>query len=222
MLATSKSRSGYDTTEWEVYHYRLCSDGMVNQMLTPAETGASEPRTTSQWQIDPTHSSAEFAVRHMMVATVKGAFKTLSGHVDLNEDRWEDSHIEAEIDAASVDTGVADRDTHLRSPDFFDVAQHPKIAFRSAAIEPDGKDSGKVHGELTIRGITKPVTLDVSYLGEIKDPWGNRRRGYSAEATLNRKDFGMTWNMVLDTGGVLVGDKIKVALNIETVEKAQA
>lgn len=195
---------------------------MANDTLIPAETAVNEPRASSQWQIDPTHSSAEFAVRHMMVATVKGVFKTLSGRVDLSEAKWEDSRIEAEIDAASVDTGVADRDTHLRSADFFDVAQHPKITFRSLAVEPSADDSGTIRGELTVHGVSKPVALDVSYLGEVKDPWGNRRRGYTAETTLNRKDFGMSWNMVLDTGGVLVGDKIKVTLNIETVEKPKA
>ncbi len=195
---------------------------MANNLLTRAEPAVQGTQTTSTWQLDPTHSSAEFAVRHMMVATVKGSFKSISGHVELDETAWENSRIEAEIDAASVDTGTADRDTHLRSADFFDVAVHPKITFRSTAIEPDGEDSGKIHGDLTIHGVTKPVTLDVSYLGEIQDPWGNRRRGYSAETTLNRKDFGMTWNVVLDTGGVLVGDKIKVSLNIETVEKAKA
>ncbi len=195
---------------------------MVTEMLTPAESATPENRTISVWQLDPTHSSAEFAVRHMMVATVKGVFKTLSARVDLDEAAWENSRIEAEIDAASIDTGVADRDTHLRSPDFFDVATHPKITFRSTAIEPASEDRGKVLGDLTIHGITKPVTLDVEYLGEVKDPWGNRRRGYAAETTLSRKDFGMTWNKVLDTGGVLVGDKIKVTLNLETVEKAPA
>lgn len=191
-------------------------------MLTPNETLANETRTTSVWQIDPTHSSVEFAVRHMMVATVKGGFKTLSGHVDLDEAAWVDSRIEAEIDAASVDTGVADRDTHLRSPDFFDVARFPRIAFRGTAVEAEAADRGQVRGELTIRDVTRPVTLTVDYLGEIRDPWGNRRRGYTAEASLNRKDFGMNWNQILDTGGVLVGDKIKVTLNIETVEKAKA
>ncbi len=192
---------------------------MVTEMLTPARASVNEKRTTSHWELDPAHSSAEFAVRHMMVATVKGSFKALSGRVDLDEDSWEDSRIEAEIDATSVDTGVPDRDAHLRSADFFDVAQHPKIVFRSTAIDPDGADSGKIHGELTIRGVTRAVTLEAAYLGGIKDPWGNRRRGYSAETTLNRKDFGMNWNQVLDAGGVLVGDRVKIVLNIETVEK---
>lgn len=195
---------------------------MVTQSLTPNETPELEKRTASVWQLDPTHSSAEFAVRHMMVSTVKGNFKTLSGSVVYDEAHPEASRVEAEIDAASIDTGVADRDTHLRSADFFDVQKFPKLTFRSTGIELDGADSGKMHGELRIRGVTKPVTLDVSYLGEVKDPWGNRRRGYTAETTLNRKDFGMTWNVVLDAGGVLVGDKVKVTLNVEAIEKAKA
>ncbi len=195
---------------------------MASEAFTASETTENRKASASLWPLDPTHSSVEFAVRHMMVATVKGTFKSLSGAVELDEADWRKSTITAEIDAASVDTGVADRDNHLRSPDFFDAAKHPKITFRSTSIEPDGDDSGKVHGELTIHGVARPVTLDVTYLGEIRDPWGNRRRGYSAETTLNRKDFGMNWNQVLDAGGVLVGDRIKIALNIETVEKAKA
>jgi len=154
-----------------------------------------------------------------MISTVTGRFKSLRGSVTRDEAAIENSRVEAEIDAASIDTGVADRDNHLRSADFFDVANHPKLVFRSTKIEDLGGDSGRMHGELTIRGVTRPVILAVSYLGEIRDPWGNRRRGFSAETTLYRKDFGMTWNQVLDTGGVLVGDKIKVSLNIEAVEK---
>lgn len=195
---------------------------MASEAFTASETFEKGEPAARPWPIDPTHSSVEFAVRHMMVATVKGTFRSLSGAVELDEADWQKSRITAEIDTASIDTGVADRDNHLRSADFFDAAKHPKITFHSTAIEPDGGESGKVHGEVTIHGITRPVALDVTYLGEIKDPWGNRRRGYAAETTLNRKDFGMTWNQVLDTGGVLVGDRIKVALNIETVEKAKA
>ena len=195
---------------------------MVNQILTPSETPEPEKRNTSVWQFDPAHSSAEFAVRHMMVSTVKGSFQTLSGTLVLDEASPERSKAEAEIDAASIETGVADRDTHLRSADFFDVARFPNLSFRSTAIQVDGTDSGKMHGEVTIHGVTKPVTFEVSYLGEVKDPWGNRRRGYTADTILNRKDFGMTWNMVLDAGGVLVGDKVKVTLNLEAIEKAKA
>lgn len=195
---------------------------MVTQTLTPSVLQETQESKPTVWQFDPAHSSAEFAVRHMMVSTVKGSFRTLSGRIVLDEAHPERSQVEAEIDAASIDTGVADRDTHLRSADFFDVARFPKLTFRGTAVEADGADAGRLLGELVIHGVTQPVRLDVSYLGEAKDPWGNRRRGYTAETTLNRKDFGMTWNMVLDAGGVLVGDKIKVTLNIEAIEKADA
>ncbi len=194
----------------------------MSTQLIPSEQAANEAHTVSEWNVDPAHSSVEFAVRHMMVSTVKGVFKGLSGSIRLAEDRLEDSQVSAEIDAATIDTGVSDRDTHLRSADFFDAATFPKLVFRSTGIETDGGDAGRMHGELTMHGVTKPVLLDVSYLGEIRDPWGNRRRGFAAESTLSRKDFGMTWNKVLDAGGVVVGDKVKVTLNIEAVEKGKA
>lgn len=186
-------------------------------VATEKQTGEQGTRT-STWEFDPAHSSAEFAVRHLMVSTVTGRFKSLRGRIELDGE-LATSRVEAEIDAASIDTGVADRDNHLRSPDFFDVAKYPTLRFRSTRIEPSGEDAGRMHGELTIIGVTRPVTLQVEYLGEIQDPWGNRRRGYTATATLSRKDFGMTWNQILDTGGVLVGDKVKVTLNLEAVEK---
>jgi len=195
---------------------------MVTQTFTPNERIAAETPTTTVWQSDPAHSSAEFAVRHMMVSTVKGSFKVLSGSLTLDESNPENSKVDAEIEASSIDTGVPDRDAHLRSPDFFDVAAHPRLTFHSQAVRAVGPDSGTLHGDLTIHGVTRPIAFDVSYIGEIRDPWGNRRRGYSAETSLNRKDFGMTWNQILDTGGVLVGDKVKVTLNIEAVEKAKA
>ncbi len=195
---------------------------MVTQTFTPNERTPAETPTTTVWQIDPAHSSAEFAVRHMMVSTVKGSFKVLSGTLTVDESNPENSKVDAEIEASSIDTGVPDRDAHLRSPDFFDVAAHPRLTFHSQAVRAQGNDSGTLHGDLTIHGVTRPIAFDVSYIGEIRDPWGKRRRGYSAETSLNRKDFGMTWNQVLDAGGVLVGDKVKVTLNIEAVEKAKA
>lgn len=201
----------------------MCSVGTVNHMqsTTPAQT--TEQRTpASLWEFDPVHSSAEFAVKHLMVSTVTGRFKSLRGRILLDEPAIERSSIEAEIDVASVDTGTAERDNHLRSADFFDAASHPRILFRSKAIHLEDKESGTIEGEVTIHGVTRPVTLAVAYDGEIRDPWGNRRRGYTATATLYRKDFGMTWNQILDTGGVLVGDKIKVTLNIEAVSKPDA
>jgi polyisoprenoid-binding protein YceI len=188
-------------------------------MSVATQAQVNEPETkASTWEFDPAHSSAEFAIRHLMVSTVTGRFKALRGSIALDEASIEDSRVEAEIEAASIDTGTADRDNHLRSADFFDVVKHPKLTFRSSRVEGLG-DSLRVQGKLSIIGVSRPVTLEVSYLGEIRDPWGNRRRGFSAETTLYRKDFGMTWNQVLDTGGVLVGDKVKVTLNIEAVEK---
>ncbi len=188
-------------------------------MATLTQTQTTETRKQpTAWAFDPAHSFVEFSVRHLMISTVTGRFRSLKGSVVLDEASLEDSRVEADIEAASIDTGVADRDNHLRSADFFDVANHPRITFRSMAIEDLGGDSGRMHGEVTIRGVTRPVALEVSYLGEIRDPWGNRRRGFTAQATLYRKDFGMTWNQVLDSGGVLVGDKVKVTLNIEAVE----
>lgn len=195
---------------------------METQVLASDERNANAPKAAQVWQVDPAHSSVEFAVRHMMVSTVKGSFKAFSGSLTLDEANAERSSVEAEVEAATIDTGVADRDNHLRSSDFFDVAKYPKLTFRSRAVEAVGSDVGRLHGDLTIHGVTRPVAFDVSYLGEIRDPWGNRRRGYSAETTVSRKDFGMTWNQVLDAGGVLVGDKVKVTLNVEAVEKAKA
>ncbi len=189
-------------------------------MLTTSEGTANEKKTrTSTWELDPAHSSAEFAVKHLMVSTVTGRFKKLAGRIVLDETNPGNSRAEAEIDTASVDTGIADRDTHLRSADFFDVANHATMTFRTRRIEVESDDRARLVGELTIRGVTRPVTLDVTYDGEITDPWGNRRRGFTADGVLYRKDFGMTWNQILDAGGVLVGDKIKITLNVEAVEK---
>ncbi len=191
------------------------------QSTEPAQT--TEQRTPpSVLEFDPAHSSAEFAVKHLMVSTVTGRFKALRGRILLDESAIERSTIEAEIDVASVDTGTAERDNHLRSADFFDAANHPRILFRSKAIHLEDEESGKIEGEVTIHGVTKPVTLDVTYDGEIRDPWGNQRRGYTATTTLYRKDFGMTWNQILDAGGVLVGDKVKVTLNVAAVTKPGA
>lgn len=195
---------------------------MVNADMSVASQTQIPETKSSTWEFDPAHTTVEFAVRHLMVATVTGRFRSVRGRIDLDEASVESSHVEAEMDAASVDTGVEDRDNHLRSADFFDVANFPTLSFRSTRIDPDGAEAGRIHGDLTIRGVTRPVTLDVEFLGEIKDPWGKRRRGFRATTTLNRKDFGVNWNQVLDSGGVVVGDKVKVTLNIEAVEKGPA
>jgi polyisoprenoid-binding protein YceI len=154
-----------------------------------------------------------------MVSKVHGRFSVWSGKLELDEQDLAKSNLEVEIDATSVDTKEAKRDEHLRSADFFDVAQFPKLTFKSTKIEKDGDDY-KVTGDLTIKGVTKPVTLEVEGGAVVKDPWGGTRTGFSAKTTINRKDFGLTWNVALETGGFLVSDKIEITLEIEAVKKA--
>jgi polyisoprenoid-binding protein YceI len=167
-----------------------------------------------KWTVDPVHSHVGFSVRHMMVTTVRGAFTSYSGTLELDPADFTRSRITGEIDAASVDTKNADRDNHLRTNEFFDVANHPKITFTSTRIEP--KDDGYVvHGDLTIRGVTKPVALDVEYGGTSKNPYGQTVAGLSATGTINRKDFGVQFHALLETGGVAVGDKVKLEIEVQ-------
>lgn len=173
----------------------------------------------STWTIDPAHSIAEFAVRHMMVSTVKGRFRSLEGAITLDEDHPERSSVVATIDVASVDTAEPDRDAHLRSDDFFNAERYPKMTFRSTRVERIDGEQWKVYGDLTIRDVTKGVVLDTGFEGRVKDPWDNERVGFSATTELNRKEFGLRWNQVLETGGVVVGDRVKVDLHIEAVRQ---
>ena len=169
------------------------------------------------YQIDNMHSSARFTVRHMMIANVSGTFDTVSGTIDFDPAKPESTKVQGWIDANSINTNVPERDKHLRSPDFFDIAKYPKITFVStkpAEIDAS-KKSGKLEGALTIHGVEKPVVLEVTYLGAAKDPWGNQRAGFSARTTINRKDFGLTWNETLESGGLLVGDEIQVEIDAE-------
>ncbi|MCC6812042.1 MAG: polyisoprenoid-binding protein [Deltaproteobacteria bacterium] len=173
------------------------------------------------WDIDTTHTNAQFAVKHMMVSTVRGEFQNITGTVDLDEKDLTKSKIDVSIDATTINTRVQKRDDHLRSADFFDVANHPKLTFKSTKIVK-GKD-GKLlaTGDLTIRGVTKPVTLTVTSLSEpMKNPWGMTVRGVSATGKINRKDFGLTWNKALEAGGVLVGDDVDLTIDAELVAKA--
>ena len=178
-------------------------------------TTATIPQT-STWQVDPTHTDTEFSVRHLMVSNVKGHFANVSGTVDLNEAEPRQPTIEVTIPVATIDTRVEQRDAHLRSADFFAVEQYPTMTFRGGRIEGDPTaDAFRLSGELTIRGVTKPVTLDVTIEGRGGDPWGNERIGYTATGKLDRKDFGLTWNAALETGGVVVGDTVKLTINGE-------
>jgi len=187
----------------------------ASQNVTQAAAGA---RT---YEIDPSHSSAQFKVRHLMVSNVRGEFGHISGTVVIDEVDVTRSSVDVSIDASTVNTHDAKRDEHLRSADFFDVATYPAITFKSKRVQPAKGGDLFVTGDLTIRGITREVTLDVEPLSaEINDPWGNVKRGASARARINRKDFNVVWNAALDGGGVLVGDDIAITLEIELGRKA--
>jgi polyisoprenoid-binding protein YceI len=172
------------------------------------------------WEIDPAHASVEFRVRHLMVAWVKGAFPDVAGTVEIDETDLTKSKVSVTIGAASIDTNNAKRDEHLRSADFLDSASYPTMTFVSKKIVVEGGQLRQVIGDLTIRGTTREVTLSVDELTPaIKDPWGNTRRGATASAEINRKDFGLTWHKAMETGGVVVGDEVRIALVIELIRK---
>lgn len=173
----------------------------------------------STWTIDPMHSVVEFAVKHMMVSTVKGRFRSLEGTLYIDESNPANSSVVASIDVASIDTGEAQRDTHLRSDDFFNAEQFPKITFKSKRVEPVDDARWKIVGDLTIRDVTREVVLDTEYEGQTTDPWGKQRAGFSAETAINRKDFGVNWNGLIEAGGVIVSDRVRIALNIEAVRQ---
>jgi len=174
---------------------------------------------TTTWTIDNSHTLAEFSVRHLMISTVKGRFGEVSGKVVADDADPSRAQIEATINVASIDTREPQRDAHLRSADFFDAENFPTLTFRGTRVEKAG-DGLKVTGDLTIRGTTREVVLDVTSEGRVKDPWGGERAGYSATTKIKRSDFGLTWNMALETGGVVVGDEIKIALEVELVKQA--
>lgn len=172
------------------------------------------------WQIDPSHTTVQFAVKHMAFATVRGRFNGVRGTITLRGADLADSAVEVEIDVTSIETGDQQRDQHLRSADFFDVERFPKLLFRSTRVRPLGDGRFEVLGLLTIRDVTREVRLDASFEGAGKDPWGNLRAGFSATTAINRKEFGLTWNQVLETGGVLVSDEVKISLELEAVRQA--
>ena len=170
-----------------------------------------------KWNIDPSHSTAEFSVRHLMITNVKGRFGKLEGSVNYDPEKPEASQIDVTIDATSIDTRDEKRDAHLRSPDFFDVEKFPSLTFKSTSVKKTD-DGFAATGDLTIHGVTKPVTLEVEGPSEVtKDPWGNQRIGASATAKVNRKDWGLNWNAALETGGVLVGETVKISLEVSLV-----
>ena len=188
------------------------------------ETPASATRTADgrevpvpgSWNLDPTHTTTTFEVRHMMISKVRGAFSMAAGTIDVAEDPTQ-STVEVTIDVASVESGTEDRDNHLRSPEFFDVENYPQMTFRSTSVETVG-DGYRMNGDLTIKDITKPVTLDFEFTGGLIDPYGNPRVAFSASLEADREDWGLTWNMALETGGVMVGKKIKISIDTEAVK----
>ena len=184
-------------------------------------TTTSAPQTAARttWTLDPSHTLVEFAAKHMLFTTVKGRFTDVQGTIEIDPADLSHSSVQVEIDAKTITTGDAQRDGHLRSADFFDVEQYPTITFASRRVEPIGSERARVVGDLTIHGVGREVVLAAELQGEGKNPWGKTVAGFSATTTINRKDFGLNWNVALETGGWLVGDTIKVALEVQAVQQ---
>jgi polyisoprenoid-binding protein YceI len=178
--------------------------------------------STERWEIDSSHSSLQFSVRHLVIAKVRGSFARWSGTVQAPDGDFSKATVTVTVDASSIDTGVADRDGHLRSPDFFDVAQYPELRFVGTRVQPRSQGEIDVLGNLTIKGTTREVVLRVEQHGQTKDPWGNVRAAFTAKTSIDRKDFGLTYNQVLETGGVMVGDRVEIEAEIEAVKQVQA
>jgi len=194
------------------FHRLAVTAGLAAALTLPASAG------TTTWQIDPQHSSAQFAVTHLMISTVRGEFHGVKGTVVLDDQDITRSTVNVTIDATSVDTREPDRDKHLKSPDFFDVAKYPSMTFKSTKVEQVSPGELKVTGDLTIRGVTKQVILNVDGpKTPIKDPWGLQRSAVSATTKINRQDFGVSWNKTLDSGGVVVSDDVRITLDVEMI-----
>ncbi|MEY4630365.1 MAG: YceI-like family protein [Pseudomonadota bacterium] len=198
---------------------------MMNQLKTSLialSFAAATPALAATWTADSAHSAAHFKIKHMMVANVNGDITGVDATVNIDDKDITKSTVEATLDVATINTNNAKRDEHLRAPDFFDTAKYPKIKFVSKKVAKAGKDKLKVTGALTIRDVTKDVTLNVEGpTAAFKDPWGNMKRGLSASTEINRKDFGLTWNKALETGGVVVGEKVKIEIEMELQPQAE-
>jgi polyisoprenoid-binding protein YceI len=186
-------------------------------MSTAVQTAVATPTT---WTIDPVHSSVEFAVRHLMITTVKGRFTDVQGTVVLDEEDPARSAAEIAIAVASIDTREAQRDAHLRSADFFEADRYPTITFRSTQLRDASGDGFQLVGDLTLRGVTREVALDVTSEGRSGDPWGGSRAGFSATTKIKRSDYGLTWNQLLETGGLAVSDEVKITLDVQLLKTA--
>ena len=180
----------------------------------------STDRAVTTWQLDPAHSSVEFAVKHLMMTTVRGRFKEIAATLRGDRDHPEHAGVDATIQTASIDTGVPDRDAHLRSPDFFDAERHPQITFRSTRVENPPKKDGdrfRIAGELAIHGVALEVVLDCEYLGRGTDPWGKTRAGFNFRTEIDRQDWGLKWNQAIETGGVLVANRVRIEGELQFV-----
>jgi polyisoprenoid-binding protein YceI len=175
--------------------------------------------TKTTWKLDPSHTLVEFSAKHLMITTVKGRITDVEGTIVMDEKDPRNSSVEATLKAVSIDTRTEQRDQHLRSADFLNAELFPEIKFRSTRIEGD-KDSFKLTGDLTIRDVTRPITLDIRFEGQQTDPWGGERIGFSGSGKIDRRDFGLTWNQALETGGVVVGNDVKINLEVEAVKAA--
>jgi polyisoprenoid-binding protein YceI len=190
--------------------------------MSAAVTAASQGTKQTEWQIDPSHSAAHFSVRHLMISNVRGEFTKLTGTALLDASDLTHSTVEVTIEAGSINTREPQRDEHLRSADFFDVANHPTITFRSKRVAAVGDEHFKLTGDLTIRGVTREVTLDVDGpTPSVKDPWGNTRAGITATTKINRKDFGVAFNALTEAGTIMVGDEVSISIEAELIQKAE-
>ncbi|HSH04842.1 MAG TPA: YceI family protein [Anaerolineae bacterium] len=173
------------------------------------------------WQIDFGHAHIYFTVRHMMISKVRGQFEKFSGTINFDPNNPTDTTVDISIDASSINTKLGQRDDHLRSPDFLNVEKYPQITFKSNRVEKIDDHNGKLYGDLTIRDVTNEVVLDVNYAGQAKSPWGTTSAGFSASTKINRTDWGLTWNQALETGGILVGEEVKIEIELELVKQAE-
>jgi polyisoprenoid-binding protein YceI len=197
---------------------RLASAALIAVAVLAFPALAAAQATT--WNIDPAHTHSSFTIRHLVISNVRGEFGKTTGTIVLDEKDLSRSSVEAAVDTSTIDTRVADRDTHLKSPDFFDVQKYPAMTFKSTKVEKAGKGKLKVTGNLTIKDVTRPVVLNVEGpTAEIKDPWGKTRRGLSATTTINRKDFGLNWSKMVEAGPV-VGDEVKIEIEAELLQAA--
>jgi polyisoprenoid-binding protein YceI len=185
--------------------------------MTATAQAAPTTGAKTQWKLDATHTSVEFSAKHLMITTVKGRIADVEGTIEIDDKNPWNSSVEAVLKAASIDSRTTQRDDHLRSGDFLNVEKFPDIKFRSTKIEGDS-EAFKLTGELTIRDVTRPITLDVTFEGQTKDPWGGERAGFSAKGKIDRRDFGLTWNQVLEAGGVAVSNEIKINVEVEAVK----